>query len=70
MAHTPCLVCQVKTVNGRHKNTLVRASASSRHITQLEESTFIIYLWINPFRNKQKDLYSKPTLCNLDCDKT
>ncbi len=62
MSHTACLACLVSTVHGRHKNTLVRASASSRHITKLEESTFLRYLWINPFRNKQKYLYSKPTI--------
>ncbi len=45
MAHTVCLVCLVSIVSGHCKNTLGRASASSRHMTNLEQSTFLIYLW-------------------------
>jgi len=48
MAHTAFLVCLVNTVSGHHKNTLGRASASNRHITKLEQSTFRGYLWIDP----------------------
>ncbi len=43
MACTACLVCLVSTVSGCHKNILGRASASSRHITKLEQSTFLSY---------------------------
>jgi hypothetical protein len=39
MEHTTCFVCLVSNVSGHHKNTPVRASASSRHITKLEQST-------------------------------
>jgi hypothetical protein len=46
MTRTACLVCLVSTVSGSCKNTIVRASASSRHITELEQSTFIRYLWV------------------------
>jgi hypothetical protein len=45
MAHGACLVCLVSTVSGRCKNTLGRASASSRRITKLEQFTFLRYLW-------------------------
>jgi hypothetical protein len=40
MVHTACLVCLVITVSSHIKNTLARASASSGHITKLEQSTF------------------------------
>jgi hypothetical protein len=46
MACTAYLVHLVSTVSGCHKNTLGSASASSRHITKLEQSTFLRYLWI------------------------
>jgi hypothetical protein len=45
MARTTCIVCLVSTVSGCSKNTLGRASASSGHITKLEQSTFLRYLW-------------------------
>ncbi len=41
MAHTACLVCLVSTVSGPCKNALGRGSASIRHITKLEQSTFL-----------------------------
>jgi hypothetical protein len=41
MASTTCLVCLVSTVSGCHENALGRGSASSRHITKLEQSTFV-----------------------------
>ncbi len=47
MAHTTCLVCLVSTVSDCHKNTLGRTSASNGHITKLEQSTFLRYLWAN-----------------------
>ncbi len=34
MAHTACLICLVSAVSGYHKNTLWKASASSRHKTK------------------------------------
>jgi len=37
----------VRTVSGRCTNTLGRASASNRHITKLEQSTFLRYLCMN-----------------------
>jgi hypothetical protein len=40
MVRTACLVCLVCSVSGHLKNTLARASASSGHITKLEQSTF------------------------------
>ncbi len=46
MAHTACLVCLVSTVSGRCKNALGKRSASSGHITKLEQSPFLRYLWI------------------------
>ncbi len=45
MACTACLVCQVSTVSGGCKNTPRRAIARSEHITTLEQSTFLRYLW-------------------------
>jgi hypothetical protein len=49
MASTARLVCLVSTVSRHHKNTFRRASASGRHITKLEQSTFLRYLcfWYN-----------------------
>ncbi len=41
MAHTNCLVSVASTVSDHHKNTLRKASASSGHITKLEQSTFL-----------------------------
>jgi hypothetical protein len=41
MMHTACLVCMVSTVSGCRKNALGRPSAKSRHITKLEQSTFL-----------------------------
>ncbi len=46
MEHTACLVCLVCAVSGCCENTLVRAIASSGHITKLEQSTFLGYLWL------------------------
>jgi hypothetical protein len=41
MACTACLVCLISTVIDCRKNALGRASASSEHITKLEQSTFL-----------------------------
>jgi hypothetical protein len=41
MACTTCLVCLVSTVSCGCKNTLGRASTSSRHITKLEQSILL-----------------------------
>jgi hypothetical protein len=46
IAHTACLVCLVSAVSSSCKNTLRRESASSRHITKLEQSTFLRYLCV------------------------
>ncbi len=56
MPSTDCLVCLVSNVSGCHKNTLGRAITCSRHMTKLEQSTFLdIY---------ESDLYSQQThLC-------
>ncbi len=48
MACTARLVCLVSTVRGCCKHTLGRASASSRHRTKLEQSTFLRCPWNNP----------------------
>ncbi len=40
------MFCLVSTVSGCCENTLVRAIASSGHITKLEQSTFLGYLWL------------------------
>ncbi len=45
MICTACLVCLVSTVSGCCENTLGRGSTSSGHITKLEQSTFLRYLW-------------------------
>ncbi len=49
MTHDDCLICLVSTVSGCSKNALRRGSASSRHITKLEQSTFlkISMVWAN-----------------------
>jgi hypothetical protein len=47
MACLACLVCLVSTVCGCHKNLLGRGSASCGHITKLEPSTFLRYLWFS-----------------------
>jgi hypothetical protein len=48
MACTNCLVCLVSTVFvAALKNTLRRASTSSRLITKLEQSTFLRYLRVD-----------------------
>ncbi len=55
MAPTACLDCLVSTVSGHSKNTLRRATASSGHISKLEQSTFLRYLWLilnNPVEKK------------------
>ncbi len=61
MGYTTCLVCLVSTVSGRCKNTLRRASTRSRHITILEQSSFIRYLWLNftCFDGLITDVYNK-----------
>jgi hypothetical protein len=41
MASSACLVCLVSTVSGHCKNTLRRASANSRHITNLNNPLFL-----------------------------
>jgi len=41
MVCTACLVCLVSTVSGCHKNAIGRGSATSQHITKLEQSTFL-----------------------------
>ena len=46
MARTTYPVSLISTVSGHHKNTLARASTSNRHITKLEQSTFLRYLWV------------------------
>jgi hypothetical protein len=53
MARTACLACLVRTVSGRYKNTLRRVSASSGHITKLEQSTLLRYLWVRIRENKK-----------------
>ncbi len=49
MARTTCLVCLVSSVSGCLKNALRRGSASNGHITKLEQSTFLRYLWFYHF---------------------
>ncbi len=44
MAHIDCLVCLDSAVSGSYRNALGRGSASHRHITKLDQSTF---LWIS-----------------------
>jgi hypothetical protein len=46
MACTTCYVFLASTVSHHHKNTLGRASDCSGHITKLEQSTFLRYLWL------------------------
>ncbi len=57
MAHSACLVCLVSTVSGCCKNTLGRASASSRHITKREQSTFL---------NNPMDMFDKKNFDNVN----
>jgi hypothetical protein len=70
MACTACLVCLVITVRGCCKHHLGRASASSGHNTNLEQSTFLRNLWLNPFNLglimfvKSKDIILKNRLIN------
>jgi hypothetical protein len=45
MALTACLVCIVSTVSGRYKNALGKGTASSGHITKLEQSTFLLVIY-------------------------
>jgi hypothetical protein len=47
MACPACLVCLVSTVSGCCKNVLGRGSSSSGHITKLDPSTFLRYLWFS-----------------------
>ncbi len=44
MSRSTSLVCLVSSVSGRYKNSLGKASASSGHITKLEQSTVLRYL--------------------------
>jgi hypothetical protein len=53
MARTACLACLVSTVSGRYKNILRRVSANSGHITKLEQSTLLRYLWVRIRENKK-----------------
>jgi len=46
MALTACFVCLVSFFSGRPKTTFGGASDCSRHITKLEQSTFLRYLWL------------------------
>ncbi len=58
MAHTACLVCLISTVNGCSKKKPGKTSASSWHITNLEQSileTFDIF-----DENKVKDHWFAP----------
>ncbi len=48
MTCTACLGSLTNTVSDLRKNTIGRASASSRNITKLEQSTIIRYLWVFP----------------------
>jgi hypothetical protein len=45
MARNTYLVCLASTVSVCHKNTLGRVITSSGHITILEQSNFLIYLY-------------------------
>ncbi len=63
MSHTACLVCLVSTVSGGCKNSLGRTSASSRHITKLEQSTFLRYLWVRAWLNKVWLCVAPPFAC-------
>jgi hypothetical protein len=54
---TVCLICLVSTVRGRCKNHLGRASARSRHNTNLEQSTFLRNLWEASKAQCYKTLY-------------
>jgi hypothetical protein len=54
MARTNCLVCLVSTVSGCRKDALGKGSASSGHITKLEQSTF---LWISMGSNNHLKAY-------------
>jgi len=45
MAHTTCLVCLLSAVSGCRKNALERGSASSGHITKLEQSIFSLDIY-------------------------
>ncbi len=56
MACTACLDCLVSTVSGCCKNTLGRASTNSWHVTKLEQSTFLRYLWFCLKQTQNKDL--------------
>jgi hypothetical protein len=46
MARTACLACMVIAVSGRSKNALGRGSASSGHITNLEQSRFSFDIYV------------------------
>ncbi len=62
MAHTACLVCLFSAASGCHKNTLGIASTSSWHITKLEQSTFLMYLWaIYSMFQRRKKSFSAST---------
>ncbi len=54
MVCTAILFCLVNTVSGNCKNTLGRPSASSGHITKLEQSTF---LQISRYKTDFKTLF-------------
>ncbi len=45
MACTACFVCLISSAGGRSKNALGRGSASSGHITKLEQSRFSLDIY-------------------------
>ncbi len=59
MAHTVCLVYLVSTVSVRHKNILGRGSAISRHITKLEQSTFLQISMVKFYNKKASFLFGQ-----------
>jgi len=67
MLYTTCLVCLDSTVSGCCKNALVRVSASSGHITKLEQSTFLRYLWLQ--QTGLGTINVMPVVCTLQAGK-
>jgi len=68
MARTACLVCLIGTVSGRFKkanNALRRGSASSRHITKLENSRFSLDIYDLPKPAIPYDSVSNEVLFHL-----
>jgi hypothetical protein len=58
MARTAWLIYWISTASDHRKNALRRASASSRHITKLEQSTFIRYLLVQQTWRHEHDLFT------------